>query len=406
MLRRTLLLSAASAALWSCASAPASESAAGPDSGPDSGPHAFDVALYRALAAQAGNQFVSTYSVSSAFALLYPGARGQTASEMSAVFGFDADASAATSATRAIADNLAANTGGSELALANAAWVERTMGLEPAFAQSIREGLNGTIEPVDFIADQPAALAQINAWAARNTRDRITQILTTPDESRRLVLTNAVYFKGAWRARFSASSTRDGQFHARGGPVPARLMRQVARHRYFETDDFQAAELEYDSGAFALAVFLPRAQQGIAAFERGLSGARLGEWLARLGGAETARLDLTLPKLELRTDYDLVPQLQAMGLNRAFNGADFSGVTRQADLVVGAVIHKTFLAIDEEGTEAAAVTAIDMVLTSAMPRPEPEPIEFKADRPFFLALHHKPSRALLFLGRIETVAPA
>ncbi|WP_395644724.1 serpin family protein [Terricaulis sp.] len=368
------------------------------------GRDSFDVGLYRTLAAQSGNQFVSPFSVSSAFALLYPGARGATAGEMAAVFGFDADVAAQVAHTRATREALVAQRGGSEFTTANAAWVERTMALRSEYARTIRDELGATIEAVPFIANQSAALRTINAWAARETHDRIPEILTQQDPARRLVLTNAVYFKGKWRSQFRANATSDGDFFAEGGATQrARLMSQVTRLRYVEGEGFQAADFEYDDGTFSLAVFLPRARDGLAAFERGLMGNALDRWLTDLDAAEYARLAIVLPKVEMRTDYDLVPQLQSLGLRQAFtDGADFTGVTEQERLAVSAVIHKTFLAIDEEGTEAAAVTAIDMRAT-AMPMPEAPPIAFRADHPFFIVLRHKPSGTRLFMGRVAQV---
>lgn len=408
MHRRALLLSAACAGASACASAgaptpPQPQPTPAPILTPL--PDTFDLGLYRALAAPGGNQFVSPYSVLSAFALLYPGARGQTAAEMAATFGFDANVAAQIVRTRALRDALAAQTGRSEFTTANAAWVERTMALSAAYARTIREELGATIEAVPFIANQTAALRTINAWAARETHDRIPEILTREDPARRLVLTNAVYFKGQWQQQFSANATHDGDFFAEGGATQrARLMHKVLRTPYYEGEGFQAAEFLYDDGAFSLAVFLPRARDGLAAFERQLMGSTLDRWLTDLDTAERPRLDVTLPKVEMRTDYDLVPQLQALGLRLAFmDGADFSGVTEQERLAVSAVIHKTFLAIDEEGTEAAAVTAIDMRATAAMPQPEAPPIEFRADHPFFIVLRHKPTGTKLFMGRVAQV---
>jgi serpin B len=407
MHRRALLLSAAAAALAGCAAgepAPQPEPQAPiviPEGETDS-----DVALYRAVASQPGNQFVSPYSVASAFALVYPGAGGQTASEIAQVFGFDPSPETEAQQTRALADALRAETGGSQFTVANAAWVERSMSLRPDYARTIRDTLGGTIEPVDFIRNQSAALRTINAWAARETQNRITEILTEPDPARRLVLTNAVYFKGKWSDPFTANATRDGDFYTGASAhVPARLMRQLTNARYVEGPDFQVADFDYDDGAFALAVFLPRERTGLAAFEQRLTGAFLNEQMDRLREAERPRLDLTLPKVEMRADYSLVPQLQAMGMRIAFtDNADFAAITADEALAISDVIHKTFLAIDEEGTEAAAVTAIDMRATSAMPGPPPPPpIEFKADHPFFIVLHHKPTRARLFMGRIATV---
>jgi serpin B len=324
---------------------------------------------------------------------------------MATTFGFDPSPATQAAHTHALAQTLMAQTGSTEFTIANAAWIERTMALRADYARMIHDELGATIEPVDFIANQAAALRRINAWAAHETHDRIAEVLTEPDPSRRLVLTNAVYFKGKWRHPFSASATHDGDFHtASGAAQQARLMRQITYARYFEGEGFQAAEFDYDDGEFGLAVFLPRERSGLEAFERNLTGAHLDSWLQSLANAQPARLDVTLPKIQMNADYNLVPQLRALGLRNAFSdGADFSGVTEQTTLAISAVIHKTFLAVDEEGTEAAAVTALDMRATAArMPPPAP-PIEFKADHPFFIVLRHQRSRARLFLGRIATI---
>ncbi len=410
MHRRVLLWSAAAAALAGRASATgAAEPVPTPQPTPAPVipplPDNFELALYRALAAASGNQFVSPYSVLSAFALLYPGARGPTAAEFTSTFGFDANVAAQVQQTRARRDALASHMGGSDFTTANAAWVERTMALRDEYARVIRDQLGATIEGVPFIANQRQALRTINAWAARETRDRIPEILTQEDPARRLVLTNAVYFKGKWQHQFSASATRDGDFFAENGTTQrARLMRHVTQAPYYEGEGFQAAEFAYDEGAFALSVFLPRARDGLAAFERHLMGGTLDRWLSDLERAERTRLDVTLPKVEMRTDYELSPILRDLGLRLSFsNSADFTGVTEAERLAISAVIHKTFLAIDEEGTEAAAVTAIDMRATSAMPRPEPDPIVFRADHPFFIVLRHKPSGTNLFMGRVAAI---
>lgn len=409
MHRRALLITAASAGLVACSAPTPSDSQTTvlpePPLPVTHSADAFDVQLYRAVAAEVGNQFLSPFSVASAFALLYPGARGQTAVEIEATLGFDASPTAQATRTRLLAQTLTAHAGGSEFTTANAAWVERTMALRAEYARLVRDQLGATIEAVDFVANQGAALQRINAWAARETHDHIPELLTNRDASRRLVLTNAVYFKGKWSDPFSANATHDGEFHTASGVAQhARLMRQITHARYFEGEGFQAAEFDYDDGEFGLAVFLPRERSGLEAFERGLTGAHLDDWLQRLADGQTARLDVTLPKIQLSADYDLVRQLRALGLRTAFtDGADFSGVTEQTSLAVSAVIHKTFLAIDEEGTEAAAVTAVDMRATAAMAPPPPPPIEFKADHPFFIVLRHKSSHARLFLGRIATI---
>lgn len=224
MHRRALLGSAAAAGLSACA-APPSVAAPGDRPSPQAptapimapGADGFELALYRAIAAPGGNQFVSPHSILSAFALLYPGAVGATATEIATTFGFDPDVARQIANTRSVAAALAAQTGGSEFTSANAAWVERTLTLRADYARVIRDQLGAAIEPVPFIANQRQALRTINAWAARETRDRIREILTQQDPARRLVLTNAVYFKGRWQDPFAASGTRDGDFFTEGG---------------------------------------------------------------------------------------------------------------------------------------------------------------------------------------------
>jgi serpin B len=401
--RRALLLSGASAALAACAGLTDDGQTGQPSAAPAAD---FDVALYRALAAGGGNQFISPFSVSSAFALLYPGARGETAAQFVDVFGFDPSPEAQAERVRTLAEALRSDADGALLSIADAAWVERTMGLAPEYAALIRDQLGATIEAVDFIADQPAALARINDWASSATNGRVPSILTSPNPDRRLVLTNAVYFKGRWRDEFYEKSTIDGEFHAESGQaVPARLMHKIDHVPYFEEGGVQVADFGY-VGDFALSVFLPRESDGLAAFERRLTAGRLARWLSRLENTDPREyedLEVTFPKVELAADYELGAQLQSLGLTRAFSpaDADLSGLTGERNLNVSAVVHKSFLAIDEEGTEAAAVTAVDIVVTSG--RIPGALTEFKADRPFFIVLRHTPTGTPLFLGRIATV---
>ncbi|NWG52564.1 MAG: serpin family protein [Hydrogenophilaceae bacterium] len=363
---------------------------------PSSGESAFDVALYRELAQESGGHFVSPLSVESAFALVYAGARGRTAAEMADVFGYDADFAAAAAAAQARDAALEAN---GQFAIANAVWVERSFALAPPYVRLVRDRMGAMVAPLDF-SDRRSAANTINAWVSEATAERIPSLISEAfiTEDARLVLTNAVYFKADWADQFRANDTREGDFRlASGDTRRAQLMRQTTRARYFEEDAFQAAEFDYAGDAFALAVFLPRTPDGLPSLE-----ARLGDltpWLARLSAANRAELNLTLPKVEMNTSYDLVAPLQRLGLRAAFShNADLSGIAG-GGLVVSKVIHKAFLKIDEQGTEAAAATAIGVEVTSA-PAPPPRRIDFTADRPFFLVLRHKPSGQILFLGRV------
>ncbi|MGE0597361.1 MAG: serpin family protein [Hyphomonadaceae bacterium] len=373
----------------------------------DSAPLAFELALYRAAASEPGNQFISPYSMQAAFGLLYPGASGAIAREMQAVFGFPAS-SAEAIAQQAAREAALGEAGGSELNIANAVWVERTFSLRPAYERAVRDDLGSTVETLDFAGNPDAARRRINAAVAEATRDRIPELFGRGAISADtvLALTNAVYFNGDWTQPFNEGNTSEGTFHAAGGDQTARLMRQTAHFRYIQDQSFQAADFDYDEGALALAVFLPRENSSIAAFESRLDGAQLRQWLTDLEGARTARLEVTLPRVEMNSDYDLVPIMRTMGVSAMFApSSDLAGISAQAPLHVSAAVQKTFLAIDEEGTEAAAATGIGIVATGA-PAPLPPPIVFRADRPFFIVLRHKRSGAILFMGRIAEMPPS
>lgn len=236
---------------------------------PKASPGGFDVALYKSVAAQPGNHFVSPYSARAAFSLVYPGAGGETASEIAKAFGFVSAPLEQAEQDRKVREALQSSKEGGLCEIANAAWVERTMALKPDYARTIRSVAGATIEAVDFKQNQQAALKQINDWASASTHGKIPSILDEPNPARRLVLTNAIYFKGAWAAQFSAKQTVNGEFRTRPSKkIPARLMRRVMGARYFESDTFQAAALDYRDRAFSLAVFLPRRLDGLAALKR------------------------------------------------------------------------------------------------------------------------------------------
>jgi serpin B len=362
----------------------------------------YEAGLYRQLTQGADNQLVSPFSLKAAFALLYPGARGTTADEMTAVFGFTFNDDSAGHETRLTEDLQASGVFKS----ADAAWVDRRFSLAPAYLSRVRDDLHAKVEALDFRGAPEAARTHINAWVSAQTNDRITDLLPrafiTPELQ--LVLTNAVYFKSDWMQPFAPASTHDGPFHSLAGAdqtVP--MMHSVRRVRYFEADDFQAADFDFKDGRFALSVFLPRGRDGLAAFEQRLSAAELDAWLARLNSADDARLDVTLPKVRLERRYELSAPLQAMGLHEIFSDrADLTGVSASGRLHVSRVVQNTFFAMDEAGVEAAAATGVG-VATLAMPRPEAAPIPFVADHPFFLALRDRRTGTIAFMGRVGSL---
>jgi serpin B len=214
----------------------------------------------------------------------------------------------------------------------------------------------------------------------------------------RMVLTNAIYFKSNWAEQFEKSATRDGPFHlAAGGDVTAAMMHQQHRMNYMEGDRFQMVEIPYLGHQFSMLVFLPREVTGLAEFEKTLNADDLDKWLKSV---RFRKVELFLPRFKTTSQFSLSTVLKAMGMTDAFSPgtADFSGMTTAEKMFISEVIHKAYVDVNEEGTEAAAATAVAM-LGTAMPRPE-EPVVFKADHPFVYLIRHRMTGSILFVGRL------
>ena len=364
----------------------------------------FGVALYKQLAGERGNVFVSPVSLAGAFGPVAAGARGET---RGAILGALAvpDGLDLHPQLGGLLRGLERETPGTTLSIANALWPQQGFAIRPEFLRVARTDYDATVEPLDYRASGAAA-ERINAWVNRETRSRIPTIVT-PDalgSLTRLVVTNAVYFLGDWADAFDVRATTQQPFFGPGGatrPVP--LMARTDEYRLLETDAFQAVDLPYKDPRLSLSVFLPRARDGLSAFEAGLTDAGLRDALARLDAERPRDVRLHLPKFKAETSYSLIDPLTALGMGIAFdrNRADLRGIG-DAQLYISGVFHKTFLRIDEKGTEAAAATAV--VVRTVSRRPDP-PV-FRADHPFFLVLRDKTSGAVLFMGRIEAPQPA
>ncbi|HUX03206.1 MAG: serpin family protein [Phycisphaerae bacterium] len=358
---------------------------------------AFD--LYARLKAEEGNLFLSPYSISTALTMTYGGARGETAEQMAQVLRLPATGEAVHGAYGALQKDLnAAGAGGAfELAVANRLWGQKGYGFLPAFLGLVKVNYGAGLEQVDFAGATEAARQAINAWIEKQTRDKIQELLK-PDVLNpevRLVLTNAIYFKGKWAEEFDKKATREEDFFLTPETkVAAPLMHRTAEFGYFETDDLQALELPYQGDRLSMVVLLPKAKDGLAVLEASLSSDKVAEWVGKLHRRE---VQVALPRFKTTAEFSLGDTLVAMGMTDAFGrSADFSGMTGTKDLFISAVIHKAFVDTSEEGTEAAAATAVVM---ERMAMPEPAPV-FRADHPFLFLIRDTRSGAILFLGRI------
>ena len=355
---------------------------------------AFD--LYQKLAGQNdGNLFFSPYSISSALAMTYGGARGDTAEQMNNVLHF-VGPDATHPAFSYLRTTLAGieNKGGVQLSVANALWPQQDYSFRDEFLELTKKQYGSEIRPVDF-ANTEAVRQAINTWVEDQTNDKIRNLIGEGvlNSLTRLVLVDAIYFKGDWASQFDAEATRDAPFHlTEEKSVQVPMMSQKADLGFAETDDFEAVELAYEGGDLSMLVLLPSKGSTLGSLEQKLSPDTL------LGlSFRKQELVVNLPKFKLESSFDLGDTLQQMGMKDAFAGAaDFSGMDGTRELFISAVLHKAFVEVNEEGTEAAAATAVVMQLRS-MPAP---PRQFTADRPFLFCIRENSTGTILFIGRV------
>lgn len=362
---------------------------------------AFAIDLYRRVATQPGNLVLSPYSVDVALAMARAGAAGETARQMDRVLRADlaGDLDAGQNALDQAISKRAGSykTGGQsyelELATANRLWGQKGFAFQQPFLDRLAASYGAGMQLVDYKGATETSRKTINAWVASRTKDRIADLIApgilTPQT--RLVLTNAVYLRAQWTAKFddavAAPFTR-----LDGSKVDAQLMHQNESLRYGTGDGFQLAAIPY-AGGLSMLVIVPDSGR-FSAVETALDGAKLRSAIASM----TPRpMDVSLPKFTFRTSAALAGTLGAMGMPLAFTpNADFSGITTQEPLEISDVVHQAFIAVDEKGTEAAAATAVVFRATAA----PLQPLTLRVDRPFLFAIQDDETGALLFLGRV------
>jgi serpin B len=380
----------------------------------------FAADLYRQLSSKAdgGNLFFSPHSISTILTLTADGAREQTAKELLHVLRLQAeldgtgtpDLREVQTAIAALHKQLAGRNDKTELAAANALWVDAGMPLRKPFVDGVLSAdPKAAFENVDFRNDFEAGRAKINDWTETNTAGRIKDLLAPGvlDELTRLVLTNAVYFKGEWAEKFDSSRTRDADFTlADGRKIKTPLMTGTVGAGYAELDGYSILDLPYAGEKLSLLVILPDEADGLPAIEQKLNL----DWLAKgVAGLRKRAVQVALPKFKMEATYSLKQALSEMGMPTAFNSerANLTGLTDSPEasaLYISAVEHKAFVEVNEEGSEAAAATAV--VVAYGGFSPNPAPAMFIADRPFAFAIRHRESGQLLFLGRFSRPSAA
>jgi len=362
--------------------------------------NAFAVELYGQLRKQGGNLFFSPESISTALAMAYAGARGDTASEMAKTLHFTLPPEHLHPAMGALLADLNAPHNGYQLSVSDALWAQQGSTFLDGFLTIIKNDYGGGLNEVDFKGATETARLTINRWVAQKTQDKITDLLQAGAvrSNTRLVLTNAIYFKGDWQTQFDKAQTKDEDFHASSAQTTkAPLMHREGNFNYFNGGTFQALELPYKSNELSMIVFLPSEISGLPALEQSLTTTNTQRWLSQL--APVPKVIVSMPKFKMTQQIELGKTLSAMGMPQAFGeGADFSGMTGKPDFAISAVIHKAYIDVNEEGTEAAAATGVTMFAAVAR-APEPSVI-FRADHPFVFVLRDNRSGGILFMGRM------
>ncbi len=404
----------------------------------------FGFDLYRQLAAEneGQNLFLSPYSITTALTMALEGARTETAAEMGTMLrlpqqarrvGDDAqsipwETSLMHTGIADLSRRFNAKDKKYELAVANAMWGEQSYPFRREFVDTI-DGFydSGALRMVNFKGNPNGERQRINRWVEDQTNERIKDLLPdgSIDSLTRLVLANAIYFKGDWKVQFKKERTRPGDFttadgtkqktpmmyqrfgkHARylaisadGTPFSTPKMTGRGQKVYPDGDGFLMVELPYVGDELSMVLIAPQKVNGLAALEKTLSSENLAAWTGRL---EERNVNVRMPKFKLETSYQLTGTLPKLGMVRAFDSsrADFSGIGTSRDLYVSDVFHKAFVEVNEEGTEAAAATAVVIGARSA--RPTPFTPSFNADRPFVFLIRDVKSGATLFLGRVTT----
>ncbi|MEI6238696.1 MAG: serpin family protein [bacterium] len=347
-----------------------------------------------------GNIFISPWSISSAVAILYEGAKGKTAEEIKNTFHFDSDTSAMRSSFASLINKI--NTKGAPYALntANALWIQKDFKILNDYISNVAKYYGGLASNVDFAGDTEGSRKIINDWVARGTNNKIKDLFAkgTLGTLTRLVITNTVYFKGTWLKPFKKINTKEDSFMADSkNSVAVQMMNDYGgNYNYSETDNAQILELPYKGDTLSMYILLPK-EGKMQALESSLSADNMKKWISSM---TNKTVTVSIPKFTFSASYGLNDYLKAMGVVSVFDSAsaDLSGIDGEKDLSVSYVIHKTFVEVNEEGTEAAGATGIAVSLASY--RPPKEIIIFKADHPFIFFINDKQNGNILFMGKV------
>jgi serpin B len=331
--------------------------------------------------------------------MTYAGARRETGSQMASVLHFPHEQQQVPSDFALLIKELNGEGAprGYQLRVANALWGQKGYQFLEDYKKLLKDNYSAELNEVDLVAAPVEASRAINEWVKKETLGKIKEIIKpeTLGPMARLVLTNAIYFKGNWERQFKKDQTLDTPFLVtKDQKVTIPMMNQTARFGYWDAGSFQVLELPYVAKELSMIVFLPKEVDGLAQFEKSVTVEKLIGWLGKLHSQEVI---VSLPRFKVTAEFQLKSVLVEMGMPLAFDSqaADFSGMNGESGLFLSFVAHKAYVDVNEEGTEAAAATGVGVILASAPVHPV-----FRADHPFFFVIKHNRSGSILFLGRV------
>ena len=361
----------------------------------------FTFELYQELKTSKENIFFSPYSIYTAFAMTYAGAKHKTEKEIAKTLGYSLKEALPPSLAKLQLQLDSINTKEIVLSTVNSLWAQKDYTFLDSFMDLNKKYYGSSIYFVDYKNNPEKARQGINTWVEKKTKNKIKELLepSKVDNLTKLILCNAIYFKGNWNSKFDSKNTHEKDFYiSKRKTKKCKMMQQKQKFRYEDFGNFSAIELPYKGNHLSMIVFLPKEIDGLSQLEKSLNGDNVEQWIESLYGTNKTKISLSFPRFKTTYATSLKKSLINMGMPTPFSGsADFSGMTGTKYLYIDDAIHKAFIEINEKGSEAAAATA---VIISTKRLYIKKDLEIKADHPFIFFIKENHTGTILFMGRV------